>query len=882
MKHIVFEEADSYPVAVLIKPSYLRQYELERHYLDRLHPEIVAHQVIAFDLDYGGKKKVTNKVAKAYLEDELLPVLTDLKSEVLYVCDAEYFKVLTKVGKTEPHYGYALPCKIKGYEHLHVVLGVNYGQLIYNPELASRLDLTLDALVGVVKGTYKALGEGVIHYAHYPQTVSEISAALEQLHQYPTLAADIETFSLKVDKAGVATIGFAWDQHEGIAFCCDYKPLPGPQDGLHGENVPNNQVRYLLRRFFQQYRGRLRWHNASFDLRSLIWALFMKDAKDYKGMLEGLDVMCRHFDDTKIIAYLATNSTAGNVLGLKALAHSHAGNYAEDEIKDVRRIPRPQLLEYNLVDVLCTNYVYDTHYPTMIRDHQEEIYTTLMLPSLKVLTQMELTGMPIDQDAVADARKRLEWEADSHMAVFKDNPIIERFEERMTQQAWERDYEERRAKAKNPDKILPKDRKGFPRATFNPNSGPQMQALLYEDMDLPVIDKTKTKLPATGGKTLKKLINHTNEPTYREVIEALIGWTKVDKILTAFIPNFEAAIDKGDGKTWLHGNFNLGGTVSGRLSSNNPNLQQIPSGSTYGKLIKQCFQAPSGWIFCGADFSSLEDRINALLTKDPNKLKVYTDGFDGHALRTYHYWPQEFPHLREIPEDINTIDEQDHPLRQESKGPTFALTFQGTWQTLVKNNGFSEAEAKRIEANYHKLYQVSTAWVKERIAEAARQGYAEVAFGLRIRAPLLKQTMLGHRTTPYEAEAEARTLGNALSGQSYGLLNNRAANAFMARVWASEFRYDVMPVALIHDAVYLLVRDRSDVVAWVNQALIEEMEWQELPEIQHDEVKLGAALDLYWPTWAHTLTLPNGAAQDEIEALCAEHIAKGQQEKEAA
>ncbi len=439
----------------------------------------------------------------------------------------------------------------------------------------------------------------------------------------------------------------------------------------------------------------------------------------------------------------------------------------------------------------------------------------------------------------------------------------------------------RSAERKPTDKILPKDRKSFPRAVFNPNSGPQMQQLLYEDMGLPVLDVTKTKQPATGGDTLKKLLNHTNDPTHGEIIEALIGLTGVTKILSSFIPKFEEAVDKGDGKTWLHGNFNLGGTVSGRLSSNDPNLQQIPSGSTYGKLIKQCFQAPKGWIFCGADFNSLEDYISALTTKDPNKLQVYTQGYDGHCLRAFSYFPERLPGIVDTVESINSIKEKFPEIRQLSKTPTFALTYAGTYITLMKNLGFDEKTAKKIEAAYHELYRVSDRWVQAKMDQAAKDGYVDVAFGLRVRTPLLAQVLRGHRTPPYEAEAEARTAGNAL-GQSYGLLNNRAANAFMKRVWASEFRYDVMPVALIHDAVYLLVRDRSDVVAWVNQALIEEMQWQELPEIQHDEVKLGAALDLYWPTWANTLTLPNGASQDEIEALCAEHIAKGQQEKEAA
>lgn len=157
--------------------------------------------------------------------------------------------------------------------------------------------------------------------------------------------------------------------------------------------------------------------------------------------------------------------------------------------------------------------------------------------------------------------------------------------------------------------------------------------------------------------------------------------------------------------------------------------------------------------------------------------------------------------------------------------------------------------------------------MQSRLQQASQDGYVEVAFGLRVRTPLLKQVIFGTKGVPYEAAAEGRTAGNAL-GQSYGLLNNRAANAFMQKVWASPYRYDILPVALIHDAIYLLIRDRVDVVEWVNIHLPKEMSWQELPEIQHDTVKINAALDLFWPDWAHPITLPFEATQDQLKELC--------------
>lgn len=102
----------------------------------------------------------------------------------------------------------------------------------------------------------------------------------------------------------------------------------------------------------------------------------------------------------------------------------------------------------------------------------------------------------------------------------------------------------------------------------------------------------------------------------------------------------------------------------------------------------------------------------------------------------------------------------------------------------MANLGWPEDKARSVEENYHKLYQVSDQYVQSRLAQASQDGYVDVAFGLRIRTPLLKQVIWGSSKIPYEAAAEGRWMGNAL-GQSYGLLNNRAAVEFMKKVWAS-------------------------------------------------------------------------------------------------
>lgn len=355
------------------------------------------------------------------------------------------------------------------------------------------------------------------------------------------------------------------------------------------------------------------------------------------------------------------------------------------------------------------------------------------------------------------------------------------------------------------------------------------------------------------------------------VLKALIAINEVSKLDNTFISAFKnKSVATDVNRNFLTGNFNLGGTVSGRMSSNNPNLQNLPStGSSYAKLFKSCFKAPKGWLLVGADFSSLEDRIAALTTKDPAKLKVYTDGYDGHCLRAYAYFKDQMPDIDgESVDSVNSIETKYKDLRQKSKGPTFALTYQGTWITLVNNLGFDKETAQQIEDNYHQLYAASDLWVQKKLLEASQKGYIEVAFGLRIRTPILAKTILNKRNTPFEAQAEGRTAGNAL-GQSYGLLNNRAAVEFMDRVHKSKYRTDVLPVAQIHDSQYYIIKNDVNLLHWVNNNLIECMNWQELDDIKHDKVKLDAELELFYPDMSNGTNLPNRASVDELKQILA-------------
>lgn len=222
-------------------------------------------------------------------------------------------------------------------------------------------------------------------------------------------------------------------------------------------------------------------------------------------------------------------------------------------------------------------------------------------------------------------------------------------------------------------------------------------------------------------------------------------------------------------------------------------------------------------------------------------------------------------------EIINSIKHSHKDLRQLSKGPTFCLTYNGTYKALMEIFGFSKEEALSIESKYHELYKESDEWVQKTMNQAAIDGYVTAAFGLRVRTPVMKQCVLGIKATPAEAEAEKRTAANAC-GQSYGLLNTRAGIEFNNEVRNSSYKLDIRPVAHIHDAQYFLLKDDDDVILWANEHLVKCVEWQEDPAIYHPQVKLGGEFSVFYPDWAHELSIPNKLDKVELTNISRDYV----------
>jgi len=220
---------------------------------------------------------------------------------------------------------------------------------------------------------------------------------------------------------------------------------------------------------------------------------------------------------------------------------------------------------------------------------------------------------------------------------------------------------------------------------------------------------------------------------------------------------------------------------------------------------------------------------------------------------------------------VNSISMKYKPLRQKSKAPTFALTYQGTYMTLMTNCGFARKLALSVESSYHKLYVVSDTWVADRLDQACKDGYVTLAFGLRLRTPLLKQVVLGTSKTPFEAAAEGRTAGNAL-GQSWCMLNSRAGSEFLLKVRKEKYRLDIKPCSQIHDAGYFLIRDNMETLMYTNTHLSKAVSWQEDPAIQNEHISMSGKLAIFHPHWGAEFDIPNVTTEAEINECINKHM----------
>jgi len=249
---------------------------------------------------------------------------------------------------------------------------------------------------------------------------------------------------------------------------------------------------------------------------------------------------------------------------------------------------------------------------------------------------------------------------------------------------------------------------------FNVNSTDQLRTILFDQLELPVLKKTSTGKPSTDASVLKKL----NHP----LVDALLEYRELEKLRSTYVDGYLPLIDP-DGR--IRTRFNQMAATTGRLSSDSPNLQNIPVRSDSGRTIRRAFIAGAGNEFLVADYSQIELRVLAHMSGDPFLIEAFQAGLDIHTATASRVW--------DVPTDEVTASQ-----RRTAKMINFGLLYGMEAFGLADRLGISRDEAKdHIDAYFSQFTDVKE-YMQSVVTTARNQGYTTTLFGRRRYLPELK------------------------------------------------------------------------------------------------------------------------------------------------
>jgi DNA polymerase-1 len=268
---------------------------------------------------------------------------------------------------------------------------------------------------------------------------------------------------------------------------------------------------------------------------------------------------------------------------------------------------------------------------------------------------------------------------------------------------------------------------------FNVNSTLQLRSVLFEELGLPVVKKTAKGVPSTDAAVLEKLEGE------HEIIANLLAFRELDKLRSTYVESLLALVDE-DGR--VRGRFNQTGSATGRLSMEQPNLQNIPIRSEEGRAIRRAFVARDGASLLVADYSQIELRILAHLSQDPGLIEAFASDLDIHAATA--------ARVNDVPLDDVTDD-----MRRTSKMINFGLLYGMEAYGLAQRLGIDRGEAQRHIDEYFVQFPDVRAFMSGIVDDARTTGYTTTILGRRRYLPEL------HSRSTRERQAGERMALNA-------------------------------------------------------------------------------------------------------------------------
>ena len=341
------------------------------------------------------------------------------------------------------------------------------------------------------------------------------------------------------------------------------------------------------------------------------------------------------------------------------------------------------------------------------------------------------------------------------------------------------------------DKMVALEREAFEIAgeEFNLGSPKQLGTILYEKLGLPVLKKTAKGQPSTAEEVLAKLA----EDDYR-LPKVLMEYRSMSKLKSTYTDRLPEQINPRTGR--IHTSYHQAVASTGRLSSSDPNLQNIPVRTAEGRRIRQAFVAPAGYKLLAADYSQIELRIMAHLSRDEGLMNAFRHNLDVHTATAAEVFKVE---LADVTSD----------QRRSAKAINFGLIYGMGAQKLGKDIGVDTKTAKAYIDTYFARYPGVRQYMDRTRAQAADQGYVETFFGRRLYLPEINSNK------PQERAAAERTAINApMQGTAADIIKKA-----MVAVdnWLATSGLDAKVILQVHDELVLEVRE--DLVEQVSEEI---------------------------------------------------------------
>ncbi|WP_399423968.1 DNA polymerase I [Vibrio campbellii] len=575
-----------------------------------------------------------------------------------------------------------------------------YGQLTFKSWLNELLEggtgvVEADESTGAARGGSAASKADMdtsavkIDRSQYETILDEASfnAWLDKLKASELFAFDTETDSLDYMVANLVGLSFATD--EGIAAY-----VPVAHDYLDAlQQLDRDWVLAQLKPILEDEAQAKVGQNLKYDA-----SVLARYGIEMKGI--------KH--DTMLASYVY-NSVGGkhdmDSLALRFLQHScisfeQIAGKGKNQLT-FNQIDLDEASPYAAEDADVTLRLHNRLFANIEQDEKlKTVYEEIEMPLVPVLSRIERTGVLIDDMKL------------SAQSV----EIAARLDE-LEQKAYEIAEQE-----------------------FNMNSPKQLQALLFEKMGLPVIKKTPSGTPSTNEEVLQELA--LDYPLPKLILEYR-GLAKLKSTYTDKLPKM---INPSTGR--VHTSYHQAVTATGRLSSTDPNLQNIPIRNEEGRRIRQAFVAPTGYKILAVDYSQIELRIMAHLSGDQALLDAFRDGKDIHAATAAEIMGVSI-------EDVSS--EQ----RRRAKAVNFGLIYGMSAFGLAKQLGIPRGEAQAYMDKYFERYPGVMQYMEDTRSAASEQGFVETIFGRRLHLPEIQSRNGMRRKAAERAAINAPMQGTA-------------------------------------------------------------------------------------------------------------------------